>query len=119
MAPAGRDTAWSRVVPGMLSTPGIVVVIGDAYISDMDPCLRSNGRLGRPLVICEIDGYAVWWFDSPSAPKDRDRGVGGGYDQPMSSRPAGSDCGVHEAWAGGAACCVYGEKAVAMGDSWE
>lgn len=51
MAPAESDTLWSIVEPAVL--------IDDGYMSGMDPDLRSNDRVDKPLVICEIDGYCA------------------------------------------------------------
>ena len=68
----------------MVSTPGIVVAMGEGYISaDMPLGFRSYGR----LAICEMGGYGCGWLVMASLPKDREREGGAGYDdQCMSSR---------------------------------
>jgi hypothetical protein len=105
------------VVPGTVSIPGIVVATVGGYISaDTELDLRSYARV-EWLLICDIDGY-VWWPDMVSAPKERDRGGGAGYDdQAMSSLDGSLPTDVDHGAEGGGACGVYGENAGVIGES--
>ena len=95
------------MVPGTVSMPGIVVAMGVGYISaDTEPDLRSYPRLEWVLT-CDIDGYC-WCPVMLSAPNDRDRGGGAGYDdQAMSSLEDDSEpTDADQVADGGGACGV-------------
>jgi hypothetical protein len=73
--------------------------------ADTELDFRSYARLELPL-ICDIGGYC-WWLDMLSAPKDRDRGGGAGYDdQARSSLDGSLATDADQVAEGGGACGV-------------
>jgi hypothetical protein len=93
------------VVPEIVSIPGIVVAMVGGYILSAETALdlRSYERL-EWLLTCDIGGYC-WWPDMLSAPKDRDREGGAGYDDHAISSLVGSlDTDADQVADGGGAC---------------